>query len=404
MHRESLSLVGSGGGTLAASLDLPDEPARAFAVFAHCFTCGKDLAASSRVAKALTRHGIGVMRVDFTGLGESSGEFVRTDFDTNIEDILVAADWLAVNRTAPTLLIGHSLGGAAVIAAARYVPTATAVATIGAPFDLRHLEELFAAQIPDIEHRGSAPVCIAGREFDIGQQLIDTLRTTNATRNASELGRPLLILHSPTDEVVPFEHARRLEESAGPTASRVALNGSDHLLTRPGDIDYVADVVATWAQPFLGDAAPAAPVPSLNGAMVVVAETTQGRLLNRADTADHHLLVDEPVELGGFNAAPSPIGLLMSALAGCTSITMRLYADRKGFPLERAIVRVDEASDAEGNTVFRRAIELEGPLDDEQRRRILAIAERCPIHRAVTRPITVITAEGPELPAIEATA
>lgn len=389
-----ITFAGGRGNQLAARLDVPAGPVQAYALFAHCFTCSKDLRAVGRIASQLNAHGIAVLRFDFTGLGASEGEFASTDFSSNLDDVLAAVDWLRTNHRAPQLLIGHSLGGAAMISIAPEVPEARAVATIGAPSSTEHLTTLFRHHLPDIEAAGAAEVSIGGRPFTISQRFVTDLASHAVERRAGELRAALLLLHSPVDEVVGVEHAARLYQAARHPKSFVALDGADHLLTDDGDATFAAGLIGTWAGRYLVDESPSAPRPSPT-APVVVAETSQGTFLNHVVAGRHHLLADEPTDVGGFDAGPSPYDLLAAGLGACTSMTLRLYAERKGLPVERVTVEVSHgkvhADDTEGvcqgGTAkidrFERRIHLEGPLDDDQRAQLLRIAERCPVHRTL---------------------
>lgn len=396
------TFTGSGGDQLAARLDLPDGEPLAFALFAHCFTCSKDLAAATRISRGLADRGFGVLRFDFTGLGSSEGEFANTDFSSNIEDLVRAADWLRTNHEAPAVLVGHSLGGAAVLAAAAQVPEAVAVATIGAPFDPAHVTELFPAAVRDVLGRdGEADVQLAGRTFRVRQQLLDDLGAQNLTDSIRSLRRALLVFHSPIDEIVDVDNARRIFEAARHPRSFVSLDGADHLLTRRPDAAYVADVLSSWASRYLPDrpaaSTPADPEPG----SVTVTATGNGAFQQLVAAGRHRFLADEPVGVGD-DTGPTPYDLLLAGLGTCTSMTLRMYADRKGWPLERVEVRLshdrvhaDDCADCEATAGFvetvDRTIELHGPLSDEQRSGLLAIADRCPVHRTLTSDIHVRT-------------
>jgi putative redox protein len=396
------TFIGSGGDQLAARLDLPDAEPRAFALFAHCFTCSKDLAAATRISRGLVERGFGVLRFDFTGLGSSEGEFANTNFSSNIEDLVLAAGWLRENHEAPAVLVGHSLGGAAVLAAAGQVPEAVAVATIGAPFDPAHVTELFPGTVRDLlERDGEADVQLAGRTFRVRRQLLDDLGAQNLSDAIRSLRRALLVFHSPVDEIVDVDNARRIFEAARHPRSFVSLDGADHLLTRRSDAAYVADILSSWAGRYLPDRAaepaPADPDPG----SVIVTETRAGALQQRVTAGRHRFLADEPVGVGD-DSGPTPYDLLLAGLGTCTSMTLRMYADRKGWPLEGVEVRLshdrihaEDCADCDASSglieAIDRTVELHGPLTDEQRSSLLAIADRCPVHRTLSGDIHIRT-------------
>lgn len=391
---DRVTFIGSRGTPLAGRLDLPAGPPRALALFAHCFTCSKDVVAAGRIAAELNAHGIGVLRFDFTGLGSSDGDFGNTDFSSNLDDLRLAAAWLREHHMAPQLLIGHSLGGAAVIAVAADIAEVRAVATIGAPADVAHITRLFGTQLPEIEREGRAVVEIAGRSFTIRRELLDDLTNHSVEACAAELGAALLVVHSPTDNTVGIDNAARIYAAARHPKSFIAIDGADHLLTNPTDAAYVARMIGCWAERFFVDRNPAAPVPRAS-APVVVAETGQGTFLNHVVVGDHRFLADEPVDIGGFDAGPSPYDLLGAALGACTSMTLRLYADRKKLALDRVTVEVthakthaedlDSCVDGAQPLIdhFQRRITVAGDLTDDHRTALLKIADQCPVHRTL---------------------
>ena len=408
---DRVTFPGGRGHELSARLDRPAGPPRAFALFAHCFTCSKDLRAATRIASALTEAGYAVLRFDFTGLGDSAGELAHTDFRSDTDDVVAAADWLRARHRAPQLLVGHSLGGAAVLVAATEIPEVRAVVTIGAPADPAHVADSFAAAVEAVEREGEATVTLAGRELTVGRRFVDDLPAHVVTERAAELRRALLILHSPVDEVVGVEHAARLYTSARHPKSFVSLDGADHLLTDPGDAAYAASMIEAFADRYVDDQRQQREPPAPTDA-VVVAETGQGRFLNHVVVGDHRLLADEPESVGGFDAGPTPYDFVAIALGTCTSMTLRMYADRKELPLDRVTVEVvhekvhardaadcvDDRPPARSEKVdrFDRLITLEGPaLSDAQRTRLLQIADRCPVHRTLQQSSIIRTRAGP---------
>lgn len=408
-RNERLNFAGAKGDKLAALLELPAGAPRAYALFAHCFTCSKDVFAAARIASGLAERGIAVLRFDFTGLGNSEGEFANTNFSSNVGDLVAAADFLRVRYQAPKLLIGHSLGGAAVLAAADRVPEAAAVATIAAPAEPAHVRRLLAADAATIEAQGEAEVVIGGKNFRITRQFLEDIEKQRLADKIGALRKALIVFHSPRDEVVGIENATAIFEAARHPKSFVSLDDADHLLSRRADAVYVADVLAAWASRFLGGAPVAAEEelrPEVPGE-VVVAETREGRFTQAVAAGRHRLSADEPVEAGGNDAGPGPYDYLLAALGACTSMTVRMYAERKGWPLERVTVRLHhdkihaqdcaECETREGKIDrLERVIDFSGPLDAEQRQRLLEIANKCPVHRTLESKPLIVTrlAEG----------
>jgi uncharacterized OsmC-like protein/pimeloyl-ACP methyl ester carboxylesterase len=400
---ERFQFQGSEGQQLAAALDLPEREPVAYALFAHCFTCGKDVLAARRIALALTAKGIAVLRFDFTGLGSSEGDFANSTFSSNVADLVHAADHLSQTRKAPAILIGHSLGGAAILAAAARIPDAKAVVTIAAPADPAHVTGLFAEQLDDIRKHGKVEVSLAGRPFQIKREFLDDIAEHNLMAQVAKLHKALLIMHAPTDDTVSIDNATKIFVAAKHPKSFVSLAGADHLLTQKRDSLYVADVIAAWAERYLDSVAPEAPVDL--GELprkVVVQETRASKFQQTVSIGPHRLLADEPVAAGGDDTGPGPYDYLLAGLGACTSMTMRLYADRKSLPLERVTVMLQHskiyATDcAECETKsgmldqIDRVIAMEGDLDPEQRKKLLEIADKCPVHRTLTSEIHIVT-------------
>ena len=362
----------------------------------------------------LTDLGFGLLRFDFTGLGASEGEFANTNFSSNVDDLVAAAGWLRQHHQAPQLLVGHSLGGAAVICAAGQLPEVRAIATLGAPSDAGHVAKLFEGALDEIAEQGAVDVELHGRCFTIRQQFVDDLRAGAVTQAAADFKGALLIMHAPVDNVVGIEHAAHIFQAARHPKSFVGLDHADHLLSSVADAEYAASIIGAWAARYLVDesGATAAPKPS---AQVVVAETTQGLFLNHVVTGRHRFLADEPESIGGFDAGPGPYDFLATALGACTSMTLRMYADRKQFPLDKVTVEVSHdkvhATDVATNTKdgladgampkngkidqFTRVLHLAGALNDEQRASLLKIADRCPVHRTLEQASVIVTELGP---------
>ena len=400
MNRALIHFPGALGDRLAARLDLPVTPPAAFALFAHCFTCSKDSLAASRISAALTDNGLGVLRFDFTGLGASEGDFANTNFSSNVADLVAAASWLREHHQAPRILVGHSLGGAAVLAAAEQIPESAAVSTIGAPYDPAHVRRLLEGVTPEIEAAGTADVTIAGRKFRIKQQFLDDISSQNSNRYLAQLRKALLIFHSPRDTTVSIENAGMIFAAAKHPKSFISLDDADHLLTRKEDALYVASVLASWASRYVKPA-PRPAVPAEEG-VVTVSETLENKFTQSIGVGGHHLRADEPESFGGTNTGPSPYDLLLASLGACTSMTLRLYADRKNWPLEHVTVRLKhekihardcaECETKEGKIDrIDREIELQGALDASQRARLLEIANRCPVHRTLHSEVVVPT-------------
>ncbi len=410
MRTEKLTFVGGGGETLAGRLDLPDGAAQAFALFAHCFTCTKDIYAATQIARALCAHGIGVLRFDFTGLGHSEGEFANTNFSSNVADLVAAAGAMAAQGKAAQILIGHSLGGAAVLAAAIDLPNVKGVVTIGAPADPSHVAHLFAEDIATIMQDGEAEVCLAGRPFKVKKQFIDDISDQSLKSKIEMLHRPLLILHGPRDELVSVDNAAAIFTSAKHPKSFVSLDDADHLLTRRKDAAYVADIIASWAGRYIE--------PDEQGidrdlgteleGDVTVAENGNGRFGQAVSVGRHTLVADEPASVGGQNQGPAPYDYLLAALGACTSMTLRLYADRKKIALDKTVVHLSHAKvhaqdcadcETQSGKIDRieRRIELHGDLDQATRDRLLEIADKCPVHQTLTRDNQIITLAADEM-------
>lgn len=391
---DSFEFFGAEGRRLAGRLESPSGMVRGWALFAHCFTCGKDNLAAVRIARTLAGQGIGVLRFDFAGIGESEGPFAGTSFASNIDDIVAACSAMAERGWPVSLLVGHSLGGAAVLAAASQCKTIRAVATINAPFDVAHALEQFAPEdLEAIERDGSAEVHLAQRPFRVGRELIDSLRMQDQGKRIASLHRPLLVLHAPTDNSVSINHATRIYAAARQPKSFLSLDKADHLLTRKEDAARAATLIAAWADAYV-EAAPGEEPP----ADVEAVETGRGKFQLRLQTGRHQLLADEPSDFGGLDTGPSPFQLLAAALASCMTMTVRLYADRKGWLVRRIRTGVGHSRDPDQQPRDRFDVRLtfDGELDTEQRRRLVEIAGKCPVHRVVTEGARFMVMESPE--------
>ena len=397
---------GSTGARLSGSLRLPEGQPRAFVLFAHCFTCGKDLRMAARMASRMADHGLAVLRFDLTGLGESEGNFADTTFSSNLGDLRAAVDFLRREYEAPQILVGHSLGGAAMLAIASEIPESVAVATIGAPFEPAHVRKLFAQAHEQLGREGEATVDIGGRPFKIRTDFVADLERHDNAQRISQLKRALLVLHSPQDNIVGIEHASRIFAAARHPKSFVSLDGSDHLLSKAGDAEYAATTIAAWASRYLAEAAtrsaPSTAAPAHEpevrahmGARGFAVELRAGA---------HRMVADEPRELGGEDSGPTPYHFLLSGLGACTAMTLRMYAQRKAWPLEgvdvvlrHGRVHAKDCEDCESTSgrvdIIEREIVLSGPLAPEQHKRLIEIANKCPVHRTLENEIKVRTTE-----------
>lgn len=399
-----ITFPGSTGETLAAKLDLPEGNIKAYAIFAHCFTCSKDINATKRIAAELANQSIGVLRFDFTGLGASTGDFADTNFSSNIEDLLAAADFLRENYQAPQIVIGHSLGGAAAISSAAQIPEVKAVVTIGAPADAAHVVHNFGDKIAEIQFNGEAEVNLAGRVFSIQQQFIDDLEKIDVKERAANLKKALLVLHSPVDQTVGIENAQEIFIAARHPKSFISLDRADHLLSKPQDAKFAAVMIASWSARYILAAEEAIKVSPVEG--VTVTETGNGKFQNIAQVGGHRIFADEPLSVGGADTGPTPYDFLAFALGACTNMTMRMYANFKKLDVGKISVQVDHkkvhADDcmecsrderAAGGKIdrFERHIHVEGLNDPDLQKKLLIIADKCPVHRTLEHRAKIVT-------------
>lgn len=402
---EKVTFTGAQGEPLSGTLDLPDGAPRAYALFAHCFTCSKDFLVAKRLSRALLYEGIAVFRFDFTGLGESDGDFANTNFSSNVGDLIAAANYLKKHRASPEILIGHSLGGSAVIAAAGHLADTKAVATINAPADPEVVRDLIRESVLEIEQKGEAEVQIGDSTFRIRSQFLEDIATHKLQDAVAKMDTSLLVLHAPDDEIVPIDNASQIFTAAKHPKSFVALEGADHLLTREADALYAGRVLSAWASRYISEPQKAVSTEGSGPRFVFVTETGEGKYANVVQVGGHTLTADEPASVGGDDTGPNPYEYLLAGLGACTTMTLRMYADRKGWPLEKVRVRLRHekihADDCENCETqegkidqIEREIELSGPLDDAQRARIMEIADKCPVHRTLHSEVEIVTLEG----------
>lgn len=400
MPTERITFPGHDGDALAARFDMPDGPHLATALFAHCFTCGKDIAAARRISQRLAGMGIAVLRFDFTGLGHSEGEFGNTTFRSNVGDLVAASKYLETRGMAPSLLVGHSLGGSAVLRAAPEIASARAIVTIGAPFEPDHVTHQFGAALETIKSKGQAQVDLGGRPFTISKSFIDDVKGEDLGPIIAKLKQAVLVLHAPRDTVVDISNAASIFTAAKHPKSFITLDDADHLVSNAKDAEYAAEVIAAWVGRYVNLAAPAPPIGAPEGVVRVSESDSAGFLQDVQNGPDHHTLADEPLAYGGTNMGMSPYGFLSAGLGACTSMTIRMYARRKGWPLEHVSVDVshDKVHAQDANTAtntnvdeFRRKISLTGPLSSDQRQKLLEIADKCPVHRTLEHSSRVIT-------------
>lgn len=400
MKSQKLDFPNKDGIQLSARIDFPvDQKPLAYAIFAHCFTCSKNLLAVKNISRGLTANGIAVLLFDFTGLGDSEGEFEQTTFTSNIHDLFSAADFLEKEYEAPKIMIGHSLGGAAALFAAKQLSCIEAVVTIGAPFDPSHVTHLLTEGIAEIKNSGKATVNIGGRPFTIGKQFLDDLQEQDPAEVASKLRKALLILHSPQDTTVGIDNAAKIYQTAVHPKSFISLDGADHLLSKKADSLYAGKMIASWADKYLDFESKKI---NLKSNSQVVALTEQGSFTTELKAGTHRLLADEPEKVGGANLGPTPYDLLTAGLAACTTMTLQMYAARKKWDLKEARVHIDykkdyyydaencETSDTKIDQ-FHRKLDLTGDLDDQQIKRLLEIADKCPVHRTLHSEVKVTT-------------
>jgi len=399
MNSERIEFTNKLGYTLSARLERPiDMKAHTYAIFAHVFTGSKNLPATRCISRALTQDGIAVLRFDFTGLGDSEGDFADTNFTSNVEDLLAASEHLENNYKAPSIIIGHSLGGAASIFAASKLDSIKAVATIGTPSQPDHVSHLFESSLDEIESEGLAKVNIGGRAFTIKKQFLDDLKSKDMFDILNDMDKAILVLHSPQDNIVGIENAAEIYQNAKHPKSFVTLNGADHMLSRKEDAHYVGELVASWAKRYIS-------IPkkeTLSTDKQVVARLGEVGYTTEIKAGQHSLIADEDEALGGDDFGPSPYEYLSAGLGACTAITIQMYARRKQWPLEEVKVHLSygrdyhqdcEECEDESKKIeaFERHIELSGNLSQEQIDRIMIIADKCPVHKTLSKDVQIKT-------------
>lgn len=404
MPRVKASFENLQGETLSGLLETPDETTRAYALFAHCFTCSKDIAAASRITRGLAKKGIAVLRFDFTGLGNSDGDFANTNFSSNLQDLIQAATYLEENYKAPSLIIGHSLGGAAVLAASQFITSIKAVVTIGAPATAHHVEHLFTNAKDEILEQDQAVVDLAGRQFTVKKQFLEDINQYNDTGHIAKLNKALLVIHSPVDETVSIDEAAKIYAAAKHPKSFISLDKADHLLSRREDSEYVSDLISSWAGRYIdlneaieerssGTAEPVGP-----GEVLIKEQNLQ--FTRRITTEKHQLIADEPLTSGGLDLGPNPYEYLLSSLGACTSMTIRMYANRKKLNLENIEIRLRHSRIHAEDCIqcesaygmvdrIEKTIQLEGALSADERQRLLEIADKCPVHKTLHNEIII---------------
>jgi len=400
MNIQKVAFLNRDNQELKGRLELPlNQKPHNFAVFAHCFTCNKNLSAVKNISRALTANGFGVLRFDFTGLGESDGDFENTNFSGNVDDLISAANFLTENFAAPTVIIGHSLGGAAAIFAASKLNSIKAVATIGAPSNPKHVQNLLRSNIDEIKANGKAVVDLGGREFTIKKQFLDDLDAQSLPEVAKNLSKALLIIHSPQDSTVEIKNAEEIYVAAKHPKSFVSIDGADHLLLKKEDSLYVGNLIANWTKRYLS--IPTAETLKTTHQVLASLDADDG-FSTQMKVGSHYMIADEPTSFGGNNFGPSPYEYVSAGLSACTAMTIQMYAKRKNWHVENVEVHTSygkthakDCNDCENTNakidVFNREIKLRGDLDDKQIKRLLQIADKCPVHKTLHATVQVIT-------------
>ena len=391
------------GETLSGKLELPtSKHPKAYALFAHCFTCSKNIGAATRISRSLTQAGVAVLRFDFTGIGNSEGDFENTDFSSNIDDLISAARALEKKYYGPSILIGHSLGGAAVLKAGRQISSVNAIVTLGAPSDPKHVSKLFSEKLDTINNDGEAEVNLAGRKFTISKKFLEDIKEANLLESVKNLKKALLIIHSPIDETVSIDHAAQIYQSAMHPKSFISLDGADHLLSNKEDSEFVAQMIGAWSRRYLTQASEE--TPSVNDGEILVQSRKGEKFTQDIFNRNHALVADEPTSIKGSDLGMNPYELLLSALGACTSMTIKMYADLKKIPLDDVQVKLfhekihsDDCQDCqdcqETNSKkidkIQKEIVVTGDLSEDEKKKLHEIAEKCPVNKTLKSEIII---------------
>lgn len=394
MSRIRLNIQNSKGHKLQAFLELPaDQKPQHFAIFAHCFTCSSALGAARNISRSLTGHGFGVVRFDFTGLGRSEGEFADSHFSANVEDLLAVNNYLIENYQAPSLLVGHSLGGAAVIVAASKLENIKAVATVGAPATVSHVMHLFSHGIENVKQKGEVEVNIGGRPFKIDEAFVADFGKTDLPDITKNLRKPILIMHAPFDAIVSIENAHQLYKDAHHPKSFVSLDDADHLLTKSKDSLYVGNMIGTWVQRYF-EPKDNSILQTKGEQLVAHLNVLEDKFTTSIQTKKHHFIADEPESVGGSDFGPSPYDFLSAGLAACTVMTLKMYAQRKKWDLQEVYVYITYSKKHSDDLMLdlekplqvdhlQKRLKFIGDLDEKQKARLKEIASKCPVHKTL---------------------
>ncbi|MFT4780963.1 MAG: putative OsmC-like protein/pimeloyl-ACP methyl ester carboxylesterase [Psychroserpens sp.] len=402
MKNQKLKVINKKGHKLQAYLELPaNQKPNYFAIFAHCFTCSSSLSAVRNISRALTNHGFGIVRFDFTGLGRSEGEFADSHFSANVDDLIAVSDFIKEHYEAPSLLVGHSLGGAAVLVAASKLDNIKAVATVGAPATISHVKHLFSHGIDDIKNKGRVAVNIGGRPFKIDEEFVSDFDKTDLPAVVKALRKPLLILHSPTDTIVGIKNAEQLYNNAHHPKSFVTLDDADHLLSKTRDSSYAGDIIGAWVKRYFPQQENKM-LDTSGEQLVAHLNLKEDNFTTTIQTAKHNFIADEPDSVGGDDFGPSPYDFISAGLAACTVMTLKIYAERKKWDLQEVYAHItyskkhsdDLMLDVDKPTRIdhlSKKLTFIGDLDESQRQRLKEIASKCPVHKTLQSEVIIDT-------------